>query len=290
MNPPHPHDVFCRSALRRRFDRAAESFAGADFVHRQCFAGLLERMQPLRLEARNILDLGAAVGCGSRELGKRYRRARIVSLDLSQRMLAVAKRERSWFARISEVQADAEKLPLVSGSFDLVVANLLLPWLAEPQTLFREVARVLRKDGVFMFTSLGPGSLRRLRDAWGTDDRTAHVNPFLDMHDVGDALLRATLADPVLDVDHLTVSYRDHNALFRDLRAVGGRNALRERRKTLTGKDRFARMTASLDPERGRSPFEIELELVFGHAWGRGATLADGEFHISPAAIERRPR
>lgn len=268
----------------RHFDRAADGFGDADFVHRHCFDGLLERLSPVQLEPARILDLGCAAGAGSRALAKRYRRARITSLDLSPRMLQQARQQRSRFARISELQASAEALPFATGSFDLVVANLLLPWLNAPDAAYAEIRRVLRKDGLFAFATLGPDSLLPLRQAWAAEDEHAHVNLFADMHNVGDALVRAGLADPVLDVDGLVVSYPDVDTLLRDLRAAGG-NALLARRPALTGKSRLGRVRAALAPDGG--PLAVELELVFGHAWGSGPPSAPGEFRIDPGAIGR---
>ena len=279
-----------RSAdVRRQFDRAAGNFANGDFVHRHCFSGLLERLQPMQLETKRILDLGCATGHGSRELARRFRRAQISSLDLSGAMLKTAKANRSRFARIVEVQADATALPFVTGAFDLVVANLLLPWLGDPQPAFTGIARVLREGGLFAFATLGPDSLAGLRDAWRRQDSFAHVNPFIDMHDVGDALVRAGLRDPVLDVDRLSITYPDAAALFRDLTASGARNALRDRRRTLTGKRRLAEVRAELEGKPGES-LTVDLELVFGHAWGGGPPRNPGEYVLPASAIGRMRR
>ena len=217
--------------VRRRFDRAAETFGAADFVHGVTREGLLTRLQPLRIDARAVLDLGAATGNATAALRKRFRGAHIVSLDLSRNMLRHRKRRRLWFSRTSSVQADAARLPFADQSFDVVFANLLLPWANDPAAVLAEVSRVLRKGGVLAFATLGPDSLRQLSHAWSqVDDHAhvvhAHVHRFLDMHDIGDALVRAGLADPVLDVDRLTVKYPDARKLFRDLTLSGSRNSL----------------------------------------------------------------
>lgn len=278
----------CTRDVRRRFDRAAATFEQSDFVHRHCFSGLIERLAPMQTKAARILDLGAATGRGSRDLAKRFRGARVTSLDLSLSMLLVGKSRRSRFARISEVQSDANRLPFHNESFDLVFANLLLPWLPDPRAVFRETARVLKAGGVFAFSALGPGSLAELRHAFRDDENLHHVHPYMDMHDLGDSLLASGLVDPVLDLDPLTVSYRDPNRLLHDLTATGARNALRARRRTLTGKGRLKRLRANLGAGREPSPFELSLELVYGHAWAPMARRADGEIRISPASIGRR--
>jgi malonyl-CoA O-methyltransferase len=149
---------------------------------------------------------------------------------------------------------------------------------------------VLRKGGLFVFSTLGPESLSELRDAWATVDNDPHVNRFADMHDIGDGLVHAGLRDPVLDTDFLNVSYRDTASLFRDLTLIGGRNSLAGRAKTLTGKGRFRNMDRQLSSRFRGGLLELRLELVYGHAWGSGPRQAPGEYLIEAAQIEKRQR
>jgi malonyl-CoA O-methyltransferase len=192
--------------MRRRFDRAAQHFEAADFVHRQAFAGLTERMAPLVISPKSILDLGAGTGRSSRALARAYPRSRVIALDLSAGMLRVARKKRSFLSRTTEVRGDAAYLPFRPGSFDLVCANLLLPWIDNVTGCLDEVARVLKRGGVFAFATLGPDSFAEVRRAWSSADPGVSVRTFPDMHDVGDALMRAGLSDPVLDVDPLAVT------------------------------------------------------------------------------------
>lgn len=279
-----------REDVRRRFDRAAARFHEADFVHRHAAAGLFDRLSPIVLEVERILDAGSAAGAGSRALAERFRKSRIVSLDLSLEMLKQARASRSRFARITELQADADRLPLASGSIDLVFCNMLMPWNDEHPRFFAEVCRVLKKDGLFAFSTLGPDSFRELRDAWHDVDGDDHVNFFPDMHDIGDQLVRAGLKDPVVDVDYLTVTYRSCAALFRDLAAAGARNSLRRRRRTLTGKQRFREMEQRLERMFEGGSLPLRLELVFGHAWGSGPPATPGEYRLNVEDIGRRRR
>lgn len=281
MNAPEAH---LRPAdVRRRFDRVAPVFDKADFVHRATCEGLLERMAPLTIEPRIVLDIGSATGAGSRLLAKRFRKSTIVSVDFSRAMLRVARNNRSRFSRVREVQADAARIPLPDQSVDIVFANLLLPWIDDAGSFFAEVSRVLGKDGVFAFASLGPDSFSLLRDAWVPDDGEHHLRSFPDMHDIGDALVQSGLSEPVLDVDNLTVTYEDTAALLRDISMSGSGNSLSGRRATITGRRRFEAMLDRL----GAGRKELGLELVFGHAWGRGARPPAGEIRIEPGAIGR---
>lgn len=279
--------------VRRRFDRAAAGFDGADFVHRHAAAGLFERLAPMVLTVERVLDVGSATGSASRALAKTWRKSRVISLDRSLSMLEAARRRRSRFARISELQADVQQLPLADGCIDLVFANMFLPWSIDAAGFLGEVRRVLREDGVFAFSTFGPDSLREVREAWAEVDRDEHVNAFPDMHDIGDLAVRAGLRDPVLDVDYLTVAYRSSDVLFRDLTAAGARNCLQRRRRTLTGKQRFARMREALERKFTGGTLPLRLELVFGHAFGSGPvhTVAQGhEYRLDVADIGRRRR
>ena len=274
--------------VRRRFGRAAESFSGADFVHRTAGDGLMHRMAPMTIQPQRILDLGSAAGAGSRHLQKRFRKARVLSVDASGRMLASARAARSWLSRVREVQADARQLPFAAGSIDLVFANMLLPLIDDLPACIGEVRRVLREDGLFVFSTLGPDSLAEIRRAWSEIDSGLHVSPFADMHNLGDVVAAAGLCDPVLDIDHLTVTYGSCAGLFADLKAAGAGNCLRHRRQSLTGKGRFALLEKALHDARPGEKLQLRLELVFGHAWGGGAAHAPGEFRVPPSAIGHR--
>ena len=152
----------------------------AEFMHAVTREGIFSRLEPLIVDGNTILDLGSASGASGRLLRKRFRRAHVVALDLNHTQVLQARRRKSWFGKSSFVQGDANRLPFADGSFDVIVANQLLPRIPEPRVLFAEVARVLRRDGLFIFATHGPG-----------------------VQDLGDSLIRAGLRDPVLDVDRL---------------------------------------------------------------------------------------
>jgi len=259
--------------VQRYADEAAASFDRVDFVPAMTRDGLLLRLQPVVVEAKTVVDLGTATGSACRLLARRFRRAHVIGVDVSRRMLAQARKKRGWFARHSYVQADAAQLPFPDHSVDVVFANLLLPWVGKPQCLFGEVARVLRKDGVFAFSTLGPDSLLELRQAWQDLVAEPETGRFLDMHDLGDAAVRSGLRDPVLDVDRTAISYESTESLSRDLQALGAPAAF----------------LAALGKGWQARPQRFDLELVFGHCWGSGQFSSGGEFRLDPAQIQRRP-
>ncbi len=273
---------------KRRLDRAAASFDNADFVPAATRDGLMARLEPMLVDAATVVDLGAATGSATTLLTKRFRGAQVVATDLSAAMLQQARRRRSWFSRVSLVQADAAALPFANNSIDVVFANMLLPWIDEREQVFTEIARVLRSGGLFLFSTLGPDSLSELRSAWGEREADHHVRRFPDMHDIGDAAVRARLRDPVLDVDRLTVTYRSAEAVLADLTAVGARNSLQRRRRSLAGAPALHVMTEALERMRQDGLISLELEIIYGHCWGPGPLAAPGEVAVPASAISRR--
>ncbi len=288
MNTTDENTPLNSKDVQRRFDRAASRFDTVDFVSSTTRGGLFARLEPVVVEAETVVDLGSATGSSSRLLSRRFRGAHIIAADLSDRMLEKAQTRRSWFSRTSAVQADARSLPFADQSIDVVFANLLLPWVDDPVLVFSEVARVLRSNGLFLFSTLGPDSLSELRRAWGDVATDQHVRRFPDMHDIGDVAVRAGLADPVLDVDRLVVTYRSAEALFADLTAMGARNSLQNRNRSLGGVARFRAMASALDAMRTDGLIVLDLELIYGHCWGSGSRSPAGEYRIDAKRISRR--
>lgn len=279
--------------LRRRFERAAAHFDTADFVHAVTREGLFARLDPVVVEAKTVLDLGSATGGANDTLRSRFKPRHIISLDIARNMLRQSVRKRSWLRHFSpchssHVQADASRLPLADQSTDLVFCNLLLPYVDNHDAVFKEVARILTKGGLFAFATLGPDSLAEIGRAWSTVDDSAHVNVFPDMHDIGDALVRSGLREPVLDVDRLTIRYEDSAKLFADLTNVGARNTLEQRNRSLVGKDRFDKMLHVLTGADGNNAIRLDLELVYGHCWGGGRKAEPGSVGIDASHIPRR--
>jgi malonyl-CoA O-methyltransferase len=260
----HRSDLRTRD-VRRRFDRAANTFDDADFAHRVTREGLLARMRPMTAEATVVVDLGAGTGSAIPLLQKRFRRARVIAVDSSAPMLRALRSKRSLLSKRHAVQADARAMPFADASVDVVFSNLMMPWLDRPDSVFAEVARVLRREAV---------------------DGGAHVIRFPDMHDVGDALVRAGLRDPVLDVDRLAVNYHSSEALFRDLTAVGARNSLRQRQPGLLGRSRLQRFAETLFAEG--TGCSLTLELVYGHCWGGETRRSGGEIAVDARQIPLR--
>jgi malonyl-CoA O-methyltransferase len=283
-------------AVRRSFARAAQHYDEAAFLQRKVADAVLERLDLFRLDPRRILDLGAGTGYGARHLAKRYPKARCLALDLSPEMLRIARRRAPWLCRRHDyVAGDAVALPLASASVDLIYSSLALQWVGDLDACFSECRRVLRPGGLLLFATFGPDTLKELRAAFAAAGPGIHVHAFLDMHDVGDALVRAGLGHPVLDVDRLTVQYPRVMDLLRALQGIGAHNAASGRGRGLTGKGRIAAMRAHYEGLREGGRLPATYEVVHGHAFAPlapsplppGGPAPPGETRIPVAAIRR---
>jgi malonyl-CoA O-methyltransferase len=251
---------------------------------------MIRRLDWIAFTPEAVLDLGCGTGHGAATLAARWPKARVIGLDASPGMLREAARVAPG-ARIEWLRADAESLPLPDAACDLVFSNLLLPWCEDIDAVFAEVARVLRPRGLFTFTTAGPDTLAELRAAWRAAGGAPHVHPFTDMHDLGDGLVRAGLAEPVLDVSRYTLTYPDVRALMRELKATGAQNAVSGRLRGLTGRRRIQRMEAAYEQFRSNGALPASVEAVFGQAWG--ATEAQRARRVGDeisVPLERIPR
>ncbi len=263
-----------RRQVQRNFARAANSYDEAAFLQREISTRLLERLDYVRLSPTRIIDLGCGTGTSLNALQQRYPQAALLGIDFSAAMLRVARAQGSrlrWllpFLRSSRpalLTADAAALPCRSQSAALVWSNLMLPWIDDPQSVFREVHRVLETGGLLMFSTVGPDTLKELRSSFS--DGQIHTQRFIDMHDYGDMLVDCGFADPVMDAEMLTLTYPDFDALLADLRRSGSGCVMQQRQRGLTGKhcwanvrQNYARLTSD-----GRWPATVEV--VYGHAW-----------------------
>jgi len=253
-------------AARRRFERSARTYAEASRLEAEVAARMLERLDYLRLAPRWILDAGSGTSREAAELRRRFRGARIVALDFALGMLQQARKRRGLLlplrSPVLPVCGDLARIPLADGSVDVAWCNMALHWAADPAPVVREFSRVLAPEGLLIFSALGPDSLKELRAAAGA----ARVHEFLDMHDLGDLLVAAGLAAPVMEMEMLHIRYSDAGALLDDLRRSGQTSARSDRRRGLSGKGFAQRLRAGLSPDAGVA-FTATFELVYGHAW-----------------------
>lgn len=292
MSADPPNDYLLdTSRVRGAFDRASSTFDQTAAVHGEIRQRLIERLDVIRMNPAVVLDLGAGTGQGASELKRRFSSAEVIALDLSARMLIVAgQRSRLW-RRFARVAADAQRLPIKNSSVDLIFSNLMLQWIARPDAALTEARRILKPAGLLTFTSLGPDTLRELRSAWGQAGNHPHVHAFIDMHDLGDALMRAGFVEPVMDTERLTVTYREWSTLLSELRGTGSVNIAQGRHRGLTTRSMLQRVTRALDALRQDGLLPMTLEVVYGHAWaGVPRQRGSKEPVLVPVSALRRRR
>lgn len=263
-----------RQQVGRRFSRAAATYLQGDFFAREVDRRMQDRLDYVKLEPTRILDLGCSRGGSFAGLTARYPQAELLGLDLAPAMLQVEPAGRSGWPRWlgfgksvgpQRLAADAAKLPLKARSTSLVWSNLLLHWLDDPLPALAEAHRVLEVGGLLMFSTLGPDSLKELRAAFA--DGYAHTQRFIDMHDLGDILVGCGFADPVMDMEVITLTYDDLDPMFAELRAAGSACAMKARRHGLGGRQAWAEARAAYEGMRRNGKLPATFEVVYGHAW-----------------------
>jgi len=283
-----------KQCVRHSFGHAAETYDAAAVLQREIADRLLARLELVRMQPQTILDIGCGTGYDLGRLSKRYPAARVFGLDIAEAMARRARKRvgwwRRWTGRGAFICGDAERLPVATASMDMVVSNLSLQWCAPPD-VFLEALRVLRPGGLLMFTTFGPDTLRELRTAWRAADNAQHVNSFIDMHDLGDMLIRAGFADPVMDMEAFTLTYDGVLGVMRDIKQLGAHNMATSRTRGLTGKRRFSRFRAAYEALAQNGKIPATYEAVYGHAWApeTGSTrMREGVAAIPVGRVRRR--
>jgi malonyl-CoA O-methyltransferase len=257
-----------RKQVRQSFESAADSYDDAAVLQREIGERLISRLDLVNVQPQRVLDLGAGTCRFSEKLQHRYKKSEVWSVDFAGSMLAKAPARSRWRRQPKRVCADALNLPCGEASFDLIFSNLMLQWCLPLDQYFSEIRRVLRPGGVFLFSTFGPDTLKELRAAWAAVDDSAHVHAFLDMHDVGDALLRVGFSEPVVDMEVLTLTYGDFLAVMKDLKAIGARNAAESRSRGLLGRRKLWQLEEAYERFRGADQrWPATYEVVYGIAW-----------------------
>ena len=263
-----------KARVRASFDRAAKTYDAAAVLQKLVRTEMLSRLDLVKIKPKAILDAGCGTGYGSFSLQNKFKNAQVVSLDIALGMLQKTKSQQPFFNKLFAKQnlvcADIESLPIASASMGLVWSNLALQWCNDLDGAFAEVARVLKPESLFVFSTFGPDTLKELRLA--SNNGHTHVSRFIDMHDIGDALTRAGFSAPVLDVEHYTLTYDDVKSVMKDLKNIGAHNATSGRARGLQGRGFLQNLTQQYEQFRtglkengGKLP--ATFEVIYGHAW-----------------------
>lgn len=276
--------VFDTARQRRAQARAAADYDAHAFLPREIAGRMAERLDYVTIAPTRVVDLGCGTGADLAMLQARYPQATVIGLDASPEMLMAGRSPEApsltaRLARFSKellgksstgaafrVAAQAGGLPLAANSTGLVWSNLLLADLADPRPAIAETARVLEVGGLWMFATLGPDTLRELRRAGAAAGMPTLTQPFIDMHDLGDLLVSAGFADPVMDMETLTLTYADLAGLLGELKGLGSTCALPGRRRGLATARHWQRL-ADAYPRLADGRLPATVEVVYGHAW-----------------------
>jgi len=262
-----------KKQVRRAFSRAARDYDAAAVLQREVCSRMLERLGYVKLQPARILDVGSGTGWGTRQLGERYPKAELTALDIAIGMLEQARGTSSWWQKLfagkreSFLCADVEALPIASGSVDMVWSNLALQWCNDLPATFVELQRVIKVDGLLMFSSFGVDTLQELRTAFRDVDGYNHLNRFADLHDIGDMLVAAGFTDPVMEMERITLTYSDVRAVMQDLKSIGAHNATAGRAPGMMGKSAWKRVAENYETLRRNGKLPATFEIIYGHAW-----------------------
>ena len=255
-------------SIKKSFNRASKSYDRAAILHNEVLSRLLQRLEYIHCQPANVIDIGCGTGKGIAGLRDIYPRSKIVGLDLAFSMLQESKKQYGLLRKKRVVNADMENMPFADNSFDMLFSNLALQWVNDLGSTFKQFARIGKSGSLLMFATFGPDTLKELRQSWSEIDRKPHVHQFIDMHDIGDALMVSGFSQPVVDAEYIRLEYRQFRQLFEDLKNTGANNADKNRGRGLTTPAIFKRLEdcyRQTGYEQGK--FIATYELVYGHAW-----------------------
>ena len=278
--PARAVDGAALDAALRRLAHAAEP----PWLHAEVARRMRERLAIVKSQPEVIIDWWGHAGAGAAHLAEAYPRARRIVVEPTDALAARSRgasrspwwSARRWTQREDAVRLDTGADPVPPGGAGLLWSNMMLHAVADPPALLARWHRALAIDGFAMFSCLGPGSLRELHalyreQGWG-DPGAA----FVDMHDLGDMLLAAGFADPVMDQEVLTLTWSSPQALLAELRGLGG-NASPARHaglRTPRWRDRLLDALQSRVGADGR--LGLGFEIVYGHAFKAAPRVAPG--------------
>jgi len=268
----NPELALDKRLLRRSFENAAAAYDAAAVLQHEVCRRMLTRLDYVKHAPAAILDAGSGTGNVVAALHARYPRATLCALDIALAMVRRARARAPWWRRllgrgVVPVCGDIERLPLRAAAVGMVWSNLALQWVNDPPRAVAEFRRVLAPGGLLMFSTFGPDTLKELRAAYQGIDRYTHVNRFIDMHDLGDMLVHGGFADPVMDMEYVTLTYSDVPALMRDLKAIGAHYVTAGRRPGMTARATLAAVESRYESLRHEGRLPATFEVIYGHAW-----------------------
>lgn len=284
-----------KQLISKDFSNAADTYDAAAIVQQEICNRAIERLQMLKLEPRTILDIGSGTGKSTRGLQMQFPAAHVISSDVALPMLVQLKQMQPPLQQASStVCCDAEQISIKDGSIDLVFSTSTFQWCEELQQVFAECWRILKPDGVLVFTTFGPDTLKELRQSWAQVDQHIHVHSFMDMHHIGDLLLASRYGDPVVDMEVITIEYQKSQQLLRDLKDTGSRGKFGrgDVSEGLMGKSKFQKFEAAYEQYRQKNGLlPASYEIIYGYARkpstnNKQTVSSQAEIHIPVSEIK----
>lgn len=273
-----------KSAIARSFSRAATTYDQVALLQKEIGSRLLDRLDFIKFNPQTILDLGGGTGFFNESLLKKYPTADIIHCDIAEGMVSYAKKVSAKLdsasglkSKINYICADGDFLPIQNQTVDFVFSNCALQWFPDLSYVFQEIQRILKPNGLFLFSTFGQDTLIELRSSFAQIDNRKHVNTFLDMHDIGDQLLEQAFQDPVMDMEKITLTYNNIKGLISDLKLTGA-HTVYSAYSRLSPKTTFKRLAENYEIYRmqeGQLP--ATFEIVYGHAWSDSFVMEDAQ-------------
>tara|TARA_B110000967_G_scaffold209584_1_gene266464 strand:- start:3830 stop:4615 length:786 start_codon:yes stop_codon:yes gene_type:complete len=247
------------SKVRSTFNSASRSYNENAFLQNEIAHRLAEKLKVISINPELIVDLGSGTGLLSDKAAEIFPSSHLICIDFAQQSLITNSQK-------FKVCANAYSLPIKSNSVDFIISNLMMQWCPDLKTLFNECFRILKPQGLFLFTTFGPDTLKELKRSWAAVDSSTHVNNFIDMHDIGDQMLQSGFQSPIMEMEKITLTYEKVLDLMHDLKGIGAQN-VPNRSKALTGKTKFKKMIEMYESYREDGKLPVTYEVVYGHAW-----------------------
>ena len=259
---------------RKSFNRAATTYDLYSTLQDTISNNLIDRLNTIKLDPLDILDLGCGTGTNGLSLGKKYKESRIINYDFSENMLKEARIKQKLFfldkinlSPYSYICADIEAIPLEENSLDLVWSSSTLQWCNQLDLVFNQVNKILKPGGLFIFSTFGPNTLSELREITENLFNEKKTSTFIDIHKVSKHLIHSNFSNPVLDVEHLTVKYKEVDKLFMDIKSIGATNGNLSRNRGLSGRSCTKKIIENYEAYRKNNLLPASYEVIYGHAW-----------------------
>ena len=254
-----------KKRIQQAFNTKASSYDEYSVAQREVGRRMIERLDLLKFKPLNILDLGSGTGYLAELLLAKFPESNVTCLDLAENMLLKC-REKA--PNLNLIISDIENMPFRPASFDLIISSFTLHWCEEIEKIFHDVRKSLKGDGIFMFTTVGPNTLRELQEAYTYIDIEQHVNSFTDMHMYGDSLLKCGFDDPVMDVEEIIVEYSSFKGVLNSLKKTGANTVIGQEPSYISKKS-YIELSNVYPKNDDNGKFPVTYEMIYGMSWKR---------------------